>query len=272
MKPLEVEILVAEVGTEPAGDQLFHILYDGTVVDEDRFSVLGGEADAITSRMKETYQAGASLDEALRIAAAGPRGPDRRWRSPPSRRPCWIAPTGGGPSRIEDDETSELLAAALGSGRSGSPMRRRICLCPKSRMDPRGQPRRGCPVVCGDGRSVQYPGHETAEHHDDDADQRHHLGEGEADHEGPAVGRSALVRDIEGRFDLVGEEELLGAQDVVLVHPHRHVADGVGAVDAAPKLGDDAVGPQPGRDHPRVERVVHRPQVHHAGPGHHQQR
>ena len=31
MKPMEVEILVAEVGLEPAGDQMFHILYDGTV-------------------------------------------------------------------------------------------------------------------------------------------------------------------------------------------------------------------------------------------------
>src|SRR3979490_2847235 len=39
MKPMEVEILVAEVGTTPAGDQLFHLLYDGTVIDETRFAV-----------------------------------------------------------------------------------------------------------------------------------------------------------------------------------------------------------------------------------------
>src|SRR4029453_6444806 len=44
MKPMEVEILVAEVGHAPEGDQLFHILYDGTVVDEQHFSVLGGAA------------------------------------------------------------------------------------------------------------------------------------------------------------------------------------------------------------------------------------
>jgi proteasome alpha subunit len=77
MKPLEVEILVAEVGEEPAGDQLFHILYDGTVVDEDRFSVLGGEADAITGRMRDTFQAGATLRDALRVASAALGGPDR---------------------------------------------------------------------------------------------------------------------------------------------------------------------------------------------------
>ena len=39
MKPLEVEILVAEVGDLAADDQLFHILYDGTVMDERRYSV-----------------------------------------------------------------------------------------------------------------------------------------------------------------------------------------------------------------------------------------
>ena len=47
MKPMEVEILVAEVGADAAQDQVFHILYDGTVVDEDRYSVIGGDAEAI---------------------------------------------------------------------------------------------------------------------------------------------------------------------------------------------------------------------------------
>ena len=57
MKPLEVEILVAEVGTTPDGDQLFHILYDGSVVDEDRYSVLGGEANAIAARLEGAFEA-----------------------------------------------------------------------------------------------------------------------------------------------------------------------------------------------------------------------
>ncbi|MDP9336446.1 MAG: proteasome subunit alpha, partial [Actinomycetota bacterium] len=55
MKPLEVEILVAEVGLARDGDQLFHIIYDGTVQDEDRFSVLGGDSDAIRGRMESAY-------------------------------------------------------------------------------------------------------------------------------------------------------------------------------------------------------------------------
>ena len=39
MKPIEVEIVVAEIGDEPGRDQLFHIRYDGTVIDETRFVV-----------------------------------------------------------------------------------------------------------------------------------------------------------------------------------------------------------------------------------------
>ncbi|HTV11270.1 MAG TPA: proteasome subunit alpha [Acidimicrobiales bacterium] len=77
MKPLEVEILVAEVGPQPGEDQMFHILYDGTVVDEDRFSALGGEADAITSRMARAYRPGWSLQEALVASVQALSGHDR---------------------------------------------------------------------------------------------------------------------------------------------------------------------------------------------------
>jgi proteasome alpha subunit len=77
MKPMEVEILVAEVGAEPDGDQLFHILYDGTVMDERRWSVLGGDAEAIIARMEETYSDDQTLEAAVKEAAAALAGPDR---------------------------------------------------------------------------------------------------------------------------------------------------------------------------------------------------
>ena len=77
MKPMEVEILVAEVGSESANDQLFHILYDGTVMDEDRFSVLGGDAEAIAGRMGAAWQPGADLATAVRAAVGALAGPDR---------------------------------------------------------------------------------------------------------------------------------------------------------------------------------------------------
>ena len=77
MKPMEVEILVAEVGRERSGDRLFHILYDGTVVDEDAFIVLGGEAEAINARLEEAYRDDFDLTGALKAAVAALAGPDR---------------------------------------------------------------------------------------------------------------------------------------------------------------------------------------------------
>ena len=68
MKPLEVEILVAEVGLTPEQDQLFHIMYDGTVIDEHQFTVLGGDMETIRGRMAELFVAGSNLQDAVKFA------------------------------------------------------------------------------------------------------------------------------------------------------------------------------------------------------------
>ncbi|MEI7755847.1 MAG: proteasome subunit alpha [bacterium] len=68
MKPLEVEILVAEVGLSPDRDQLFHIMYDGTVIDEHQFTVLGGDMETIRGRMAERFIPGSSLQDAVKFA------------------------------------------------------------------------------------------------------------------------------------------------------------------------------------------------------------
>lgn len=77
MKPLEVEILVAEVGLDLASDRLFHILYDGTVMDEEEFTVLGGDAETIATRLKERYSAALAWRNAVGVAARAISGPDR---------------------------------------------------------------------------------------------------------------------------------------------------------------------------------------------------
>ena len=77
MKPMEVEILVAEVAAEQAGDRLFHILYDGSVVDEQGFAALGGEAEAIGERIGQDFDKAADLATALQGAVAALAGPER---------------------------------------------------------------------------------------------------------------------------------------------------------------------------------------------------
>jgi proteasome alpha subunit len=77
MKPMEVEILVAEVGVDPAHDLMFRILYDGTVVDESNLTVLGGEAETILGRLEGAWQPGLDLRAALDVARRALSGPDR---------------------------------------------------------------------------------------------------------------------------------------------------------------------------------------------------
>ena len=80
MKPMEVEILVAEIGLDAdgRGDQMFHILYDGTVVDEDDWVVLGGETEEISERCAAALpDAPRGLADAVRAAVAALAGPDR---------------------------------------------------------------------------------------------------------------------------------------------------------------------------------------------------
>src|SRR6266487_618312 len=56
MKPYEVEILVAQVGDSPAESSLFHILFDGSVADEERFVAMGGKADELATTLDGTYR------------------------------------------------------------------------------------------------------------------------------------------------------------------------------------------------------------------------
>ncbi len=78
MKPLEVEILVAEVGYQPGDDQLFHILYDGTVADEQNVTALGGDSDAILERLRRSFAEAMSLTAAVKAAVGALAGPDRQ--------------------------------------------------------------------------------------------------------------------------------------------------------------------------------------------------
>jgi proteasome alpha subunit len=67
-KPLEVELVVAEVGPTSAGDQIYRLSYDGSVADEHGFVVMGGQAEQLNARVSEEWQPGMALDQVLRLA------------------------------------------------------------------------------------------------------------------------------------------------------------------------------------------------------------
>lgn len=69
-KPYEVELFVAEIGDQPADDQIFRLTYDGQVADVRGFGVMGGAAEVVATFLQDSFSPQASLEEALRLAVA----------------------------------------------------------------------------------------------------------------------------------------------------------------------------------------------------------
>ncbi|MFL6002779.1 MAG: proteasome subunit alpha, partial [Nocardioides sp.] len=67
LKPYEVELCVAEVGDSSGGDQLYRLTFDGSIVDESDFVVMGGQADTVANHLREHFTRGMGLGEALRV-------------------------------------------------------------------------------------------------------------------------------------------------------------------------------------------------------------
>src|SRR2546421_576070 len=66
IKPFEIEVLVAEVAeSNGSKNEIYHILYDGTIEDEHNYAAMGGQADEIRRFLKDHYREGLPLGEAL---------------------------------------------------------------------------------------------------------------------------------------------------------------------------------------------------------------
>jgi proteasome alpha subunit len=109
MKPLEVEILVAELGDSE--NQLYHIAYDGFVTDEDHFAVLGGDAETINERVGAAWRPDWDLASAVKAAVAALGGPERALAA--GDLEVAVLSRGNGRRtfrRIEEEELAQLLA------------------------------------------------------------------------------------------------------------------------------------------------------------------
>ena len=81
-KPYEVELVVAEVGHDPADDQIYRLTFDGSVADEHGYLAMGGQAEEITDDLGRRWQSGMTLEAGLRaavlalgVASGTPPGP-----------------------------------------------------------------------------------------------------------------------------------------------------------------------------------------------------
>jgi proteasome alpha subunit len=68
IKPYEVEVLVAEVSERNGSkNEIYHILYDGTIEDEKDYAAMGGQADDIRRFLKDNYRPDQSLADVLQL-------------------------------------------------------------------------------------------------------------------------------------------------------------------------------------------------------------
>jgi proteasome alpha subunit len=71
LKPLEVEVIVAEVGDDTlAGHEknaIYRVQFDGSISDHQGYCVIGGAADELMNFLKDQFRAGLPLREALQL-------------------------------------------------------------------------------------------------------------------------------------------------------------------------------------------------------------
>lgn len=69
LKPYEVEIVVAQVGDGSQPNEIYHIMYDGTLADEQTVVAVGGPSDDLKRYLEQNYSAGASLADVVTLGA-----------------------------------------------------------------------------------------------------------------------------------------------------------------------------------------------------------
>jgi proteasome alpha subunit len=68
-KPYEIEVLVAAVGETTEENEMFHILFDGSVSDREKWVAMGGQSEALGTHLEEHYpkKKPPTLEQAIKL-------------------------------------------------------------------------------------------------------------------------------------------------------------------------------------------------------------
>jgi proteasome alpha subunit len=113
MKPYEVELLVGEVAADGGRNEIYHILFDGTVTDEHEHVAIGGHAEELTNAVNAAYQPGWDLATAVRESVKALSTAEGRQVEAGSVEAGVLDRTRGQRRkfrRLEEDEVATILA------------------------------------------------------------------------------------------------------------------------------------------------------------------
>jgi len=119
LKPLEVEVIVVEVGdptvTGHEKNTIYRIRFDGSISDHENFCVIGGSAEELVTFLEEEYKSGLPLGEAVRLGRKTlSRAADGQTSVPPANLEVCVleeARTGRKFRRLSTDQVGAELGA-----------------------------------------------------------------------------------------------------------------------------------------------------------------
>jgi proteasome alpha subunit len=179
MKPYEVELCVAEVGDSPENDQLYRLTFDGSVVDEPDFVVMGGQAEAVTGHLREHFLPGMGLSDALAVGV----------KALSAVSPATAGTSNGGPTRLT---AAQIEVAVLDRRRPKRAFRRVVGAALRTLLgdeEPAPDAREGATAAPTHAPSVSEPGTPPGlgdPANPDTAGGAGHSGEGTGPQTGPA--------------------------------------------------------------------------------------
>lgn len=68
LKPLEVEIVVTQLGEKISEDEIYRLTFDGSLADEHGFVAIGGQAEEINQMLGQSWKSSLDFSGALKIA------------------------------------------------------------------------------------------------------------------------------------------------------------------------------------------------------------
>jgi proteasome alpha subunit len=139
-KPFEVEICVAQVGSQPDRDELYRLTYDGSVQDEPGTVAMGGQAEAISQVVRSRHNTDMSLGDGLRLAVEA------------------LASVGGEGGQPRKLEARQLEVAVLDRRRAGRTFRRITGAALTALLEPGGKAEPAAADDKGESPTIAEPG------------------------------------------------------------------------------------------------------------------